>query len=1273
MDQKINGIKQMDSIHWGDKRYGPNNPIDKLRNMINYACSEIDLTRSLKRLTNALYDSGGIMVKPIGIIGKNYQFIQNTLTKNIGSGLFQYDGYGTPIGSLADPNLASNGSPWFIDDIDKNKYDNYLTYINEAFFGGRMDYPNFGSVEDKAKYFSFHELLLDNNSVGAVRNYNIVDSILASRLLPNGVQTNMNTHKDSRLGVINNFYLNATLNNAQLYYMTYGTYMLPTYGNEYNAKSFNAITQGSYSEFGLLGDKGMVNGELTLRNGGVTPQKELTSDLILYTPFDMYYDGDKHNYLDVNSPNGLYGEFKTMRASEELLKSSSLATQMFIKKSMLGYDLLSNNDVIPSFNNTNLNILNLSPKKYKVTLDSEASRDYLSVSGHHAALNGDRNRYDITNIHVYTSKSVYAEAIAKGTGKTCQVPMKGGNGSNKTFNSGIAHGAYTIIGNGECNQEPNDIISYTNKQFEKGEYDTLIARFHTPQMGTFDSDEISSAVSESYGMSHGRNLLRKDHKENSNNEEYNGYNNPYCRVWTYHYQYSKIKDLIRPLGGVDRLDLDKTIIGDFQPNRKRLETYGVRGKESGLVQIAPTSSNNIKNCMFSIENLAWRGQRNKSNSVYGQVGPFGGRIMWFPPYDLKFSESVSVNWNPTQFIGRGESIYTYTNTERSGNLSFKILIDHPSLLNHPSMKLRSDGGIDGVVDGVDDVNSAEQGILRFFAGCEVLRPKKTDKKDKTDNGHTPNAVAAPAVDIPTSSPNKFTFFVYYPNDYSGVDDSPIAGSIVSPIEYLLNGIGCQLHGTPTKNENIGTSVNDRYTFGDKTNVRGGYEMGNGGISKLLSKTVKTFTEENGNHNICVKQTLNKNNKPNFWGYRVDNNLDNEVYRNSDNYFDTTDFSLNLKANEKVLKTYGQTYEGDLYSFAEVYCALSLNDSKVIEGVDESKVTILKKLLNEFRVEETVVSGSASNPGYKSSNNNLGKNRAISVINWLKKVNQAQFSGAKYGGNGIGGNASPTDSVSNIGSKVWRCAKVVVSLSTTELNVMQETSSNSITQTPNSYMKGESRDDLSAVDTNISANNEGALKQLKTAKESLTEDKLNEQTNDAPLEYMFFREVGKQDSFLHNKIVDKIKYFDPAYHSITPEGFNARLTFLHQCTRQGSTQSASDLATSITASNLAFGAPPVCVLRIGDFYHTKIIIDNLQITYNDASWDLNDEGIGVMPMMADITISFKFLGGSDLSGPIAKLQNAVSFNYYANTSVYENRSDIVEYKDGKIIKFNNQES
>ena len=173
------------------------------------------------------------------------------------------------------------------------------------------------------------------------------------------------------------------------------------------------------------------------------------------------------------------------------------------------------------------------------------------------------------------------------------------------------------------------------------------------------------------------------------------------------------------------------------------------------------------------------------------------------------------------------------------------------------------------------------------------------------------------------------------------------------------------------------------------------------------------------------------------------------------------------------------------------------------------------------------------------------------------------------------------------------------------------------------------------------------------------ESLNNKTEDTTIyggEYEYFSDLQRNDSMTYSKITQKIKTFNPLFHSMTPEGFNARLTFLQQCVRQGSTHSASDNSQYKSANNLSFGAPPVCVLRIGDFFNTRIIITDIQYNYDNAAWDMNDEGIGVMPMMADISISFHFIGGSDLKAPITKLQNAVTFNYYANTSVYDSRAE-----------------
>lgn len=170
------------------------------------------------------------------------------------------------------------------------------------------------------------------------------------------------------------------------------------------------------------------------------------------------------------------------------------------------------------------------------------------------------------------------------------------------------------------------------------------------------------------------------------------------------------------------------------------------------------------------------------------------------------------------------------------------------------------------------------------------------------------------------------------------------------------------------------------------------------------------------------------------------------------------------------------------------------------------------------------------------------------------------------------------------------------------------------------------------------------------------------------ESSYFDYLNENDPIAYANITEsiktQIKYFQPAFHSITPEGFNARLNFLKQCTRQGPTTSA--IGSSTVPSNMAFGRPPVCILRIGDFYHTKIIMDNVSFEFNDdgVHWDLNPDGIGVQPTIVDVSISFKFIGGSSLNGPISKLQNAVSFNFFANTEMYDERSDRMT-KDGKF--------
>jgi len=149
--------------------------------------------------------------------------------------------------------------------------------------------------------------------------------------------------------------------------------------------------------------------------------------------------------------------------------------------------------------------------------------------------------------------------------------------------------------------------------------------------------------------------------------------------------------------------------------------------------------------------------------------------------------------------------------------------------------------------------------------------------------------------------------------------------------------------------------------------------------------------------------------------------------------------------------------------------------------------------------------------------------------------------------------------------------------------------------------------------------------------------------------------------------EKLKYFHPAFHSTTPEGLNSRLTFLLQCIRPGDTIPVKGLSdvSDLNARNTSFGPPPICILRVGDFYHSKVIIRDVNITFDENVWDLNPEGIGVQPMIANVSLQVSFIGGQGLSKPVERLQNALSSNFFANTEMYDERSiNTAETIDGK---------
>ena len=183
----------------------------------------------------------------------------------------------------------------------------------------------------------------------------------------------------------------------------------------------------------------------------------------------------------------------------------------------------------------------------------------------------------------------------------------------------------------------------------------------------------------------------------------------YCRVWTKDRSYMNYSDVM-PLHGepLDRKYYKRSSRPYRRTNVRKFDSSVM--SDTWNLNIAPMSNGNkdfagstnivdgypfgrdkdgkgfyAKKYMFSIENLAWKSSTLQGFTVldlpYCERGPNGGRVMWFPPYDLKVSEQNNARWESNTFLGRPEPIYTYQNTERSGQVSFKVVVDHPSILN----------------------------------------------------------------------------------------------------------------------------------------------------------------------------------------------------------------------------------------------------------------------------------------------------------------------------------------------------------------------------------------------------------------------------------------------------------------------------------------------------------------------------------------------------------------------------------------------------------------
>jgi hypothetical protein len=661
----------------------------------------------------------------------------------------------------------------------------------------------------------------------------------------------------------------------------------------------------------------------------------------------------------------------------------------------------------------------------------------------------------------------------------------------------------------------NTILYKTQELFKSGRMKTLVS-------GQGVKNETTTQIQRDRKgfLSKGSGVLSADALLGGNLEPHE----VFCRTWTTFDRYDNNLDLQKSSGLIGGEN------GEF-PNRPfgRTSLDASVLNSTGFVNIGPTTDeetgkvDDIKRFMFSIENLAWADDL--SNLLPSEKGPgdplsgLRGRIMWFPPYDISFNESTSVNWDRSNFIGRGEPVYTYNNTERTGSLSWKVIIDHPNYANY----FPKDWGNDE--------------ITSFYAGCleyEDIRDKvlTEDEKDKIEESE--NVVIEEKVD--EQKPETVTFNLYFPNDVAMIKEQYESG----------------LSGSTTAD-----------TINYTTNPTGeGYGIG----------VYKSGPQSGG------------------------------AYSNR-KYTDNTNFGINgakspIKIGKKTLK-YGKT------------------DNEFVP-------TLIDYMENECKYCRIYLKGYASKQGKnKTKNQTLSDNRANSIKEFFKAqiLNQDEIGDSRF--------------------------KLVKGLGQIDK--------------PGCVADGSTDTEACKKDryTEVKIEYDPSLKPKEEASEEVKSEVKETKPPSIPTgrfftETHYFKKIKEDDAFVYNEMKNKIKYFHPSFHSMTPEGFNSRLNFLHQCTRQGPTKNKTS-----NPNNLAFGRPPVCILRIGDFYHTKIVIDSMTLDYDPLVWDLNPEGVGVQPMIANVTISFAFIGGSSLEGPINKLQNAVSYNFFANTEIYDARADRIK--------------
>ena len=677
-----------------------------------------------------------------------------------------------------------------------------------------------------------------------------------------------------------------------------------------------------------------------------------------------------------------------------------------------------------------------------------------------------------------------------------------------------------------------------------------------------------------------------------NNTTGNETGTEYCRVFAKDTPYYTYNDLQKVEGITTTNRKFNNSVLDSTFNLNIAPTPYEKGSTNIILKDGKKS---VKKYMFSLENLAWR-TSSKNGFTYDDLpdsekGPNGGRIMWFPPYNIKFSETITPSFNGVDFLGRPEPVYTYSKTSRSGQLSWTIIVDHPSILNLIVKKQ---------LNGVDK-QKVQSIVDSFFAGCVKYDLIELAKKFNT----------IPSKDLLI---------------YQDILSKPsLTTEDVKIIKESLVGQPDESNGTTTDNTD-----NDKTFLESKFNGYGFYFDNNvpGNSSSNYSSDYESY--------ISRKQTYIDNSKNLSGSEKNVEQFFNSVI--SENFDKFTSGDENTGLISKLIK-YLESGKAQNIQINLIASASALGDDGYNQKLSERRRDSIKTFFETFSVGgknlEQFIKDGILNIDIVA----LGETATIDFEKTVSPVSD----GSKQ--TSIECTKLQPENARIFSVSAMACRRVAIK----EIKITPKT--------PDTKNKKEPIKQITTTNgkktTIIPPRKIGVEEKLKTGitqkilRSLLTEDS-------------YFELLKSQNPMIYDSIVDKIKYFNPAFHSMTPEGLNSRLTFLQQCARPGETIpiiGPDGKPRFNDALNTSFGAPPILVLRIGDFFNTKIVPTSLSFTYDNGGiqFDTNPEGIGVQPMFVNVSMGFNFIGGSGLAKPIEQLQNALSFNYYANTEIYDDRA------------------